>query len=69
MDSSSSIISSLIDLDRPSVLDGALTVEMDMLSITKMMATIDSGLDIKDRCWLKITIPNAFLGKFISNSL
>jgi hypothetical protein len=24
----------------------------------------DSGLEIRDRMWLKITIPNAFIGEF-----
>ena len=27
-----------------------------------MMRLCDSGLDIRDRMWLKITIPNAFIG-------
>lgn len=28
------------------------------------MAAPDSGLEIRDRMWLKITIPNAFIGEF-----
>lgn len=28
-------------------------------------AAPDSGLEVKDRKWLKINIPNAFLGKFL----
>lgn len=36
----------------------------DMTSIVKTMAAPDSGLDVRDRMWLKITIPNAFIGKF-----
>ena len=39
-----------------------LSVEMDMLTIAKSMANPDSGLDVRDRMWLKITIPNAFIG-------
>ena len=27
------------------------------------MASPESGLEVRDRMWLKITIPNAFLGK------
>lgn len=41
----------------------ALTVNMDMLTIVKAMAKPNSGLEIRDRLWLKITIPNAFIGK------
>lgn len=33
-----------------------------MTSIVKTMAAPESGLDIRDRMWLKITIPNAFIG-------
>lgn len=40
-----------------------LTVSTDMLTIAKAMAKPNSGLEIRDRLWLKITIPNAFIGK------
>lgn len=40
-----------------------LSVNTDMTSIVKTMAAPDSGLDIRDRMWLKITIPNAFIGR------
>lgn len=40
-----------------------LSVATDMSTIVKTMAAPDSGLDIRDRMWLKITIPNAFIGK------
>ena len=40
-----------------------LTVNTDMATIVKAMAQPDSGLEIRDRMWLKITIPNAFIGK------
>ena len=33
-----------------------------MMTIAKSMANPDSGLDVRDRMWLKITIPNAFIG-------
>ncbi|CDW52439.1 segment polarity protein dishevelled [Trichuris trichiura] len=34
----------------------------DMAFIVRAMARPDSGLEIRDRTWLKITIPSAFLG-------
>ena len=33
-----------------------------MLTVVKAMASSDSGLDVRDRMWLKITIPKAFIG-------
>ena len=39
-----------------------LTVNTDMETVVRAMAASDSGLEIKDRNWLKITIPMAFLG-------
>ena len=39
-----------------------LTVESDMELIARAMSTPDSGLDIRERNWLKITIPGAFIG-------
>lgn len=39
-----------------------LNVNMDMKDIVKAMVRPDSGLEIRDRNWLKITIPNAFIG-------
>lgn len=43
--------------------DAKLDVNVhDMQTIARAMARPDSGLTIKDRSWLKITIPNAFLG-------
>lgn len=40
-----------------------LTVNTPMDTIVRTMAAPDSGLEIRDRMWLKITIPNAFIGK------
>ena len=34
------------------------------MDIMHTMSAPDSGLEIRDRMWLKITIPNAFIGKF-----
>jgi hypothetical protein len=39
-----------------------LSVNTDMPTIVRAMARPDSGLEIRDRMWLKITIPNAFIG-------
>lgn len=36
----------------------------DMLSIVRAMARLDSGLEIRDRMWLKIVIPNSFIGLY-----
>lgn len=48
------------------IVDGEpMTVNTDMATVVKAMAAPDSGLDIRDRMWLKITIPNAFIGKMI----
>ena len=46
-----------------------LTVNTDMATVVKAMAQPDSGLEIRDRMWLKITIPNAFIGNLFSNYL
>jgi segment polarity protein dishevelled len=43
-------------------LDLNLTVNSDMDTIVRAMAEPDSGLDIRDRIWLKIPIPKSFLG-------
>ena len=42
-----------------------LTINTDMATVVKAMAQPDSGLEIRDRMWLKITIPNAFIGEQI----
>ncbi len=46
-----------------------LTVNTDMATVVKAMAQPDSGLEIRDRMWLKITIPNAFIGELEFNPL
>jgi hypothetical protein len=43
-----------------------LTINTPMPVIVREMQKQDSGLDIRDRNWLKITIPNAFIGKLDS---
>ena len=42
--------------------DMNLTIGTDMATVVKAMAQPDSGLEIRDRMWLKITIANAFIG-------
>ncbi|KAJ7996154.1 hypothetical protein DPEC_G00234120 [Dallia pectoralis] len=42
--------------------DFDLSLHSDMASVAKAMASPESGLEVRDRMWLKITIPNAFLG-------
>ncbi|KAL1502625.1 hypothetical protein ABEB36_007743 [Hypothenemus hampei] len=39
-----------------------LTINSPMAEIVQAMQRPDSGLEIRDRMWLKITIPNAFIG-------
>lgn len=40
-----------------------------MATIVKVMQLPDSGLEIRDRMWLKITISNAVIGKHIKGML
>ncbi|XP_041949077.1 segment polarity protein dishevelled homolog DVL-2-like isoform X2 [Alosa sapidissima] len=46
----------------PGFEDFNLSLHSDMASVAKAMASPESGLEVRDRMWLKITIPNAFLG-------
>jgi hypothetical protein len=41
-----------------------LSVRTEMPVVVRAMARPDSGLEVRDRMWLKITIPNAFIGEF-----
>ncbi|XP_015124461.1 segment polarity protein dishevelled homolog DVL-3 isoform X1 [Diachasma alloeum] len=58
---SSSLASTLPDTERP-LEELRLSINTDMPTIVRAMARPDSGLEIRDRMWLKITIPNAFIG-------
>jgi len=40
-----------------------LSVNSDVMEIMHAMSAPESDLEIRDRMWLKITIPNAFIGK------
>ncbi|GCB72438.1 hypothetical protein scyTo_0006303, partial [Scyliorhinus torazame] len=42
--------------------DFHLSIHSDIVTIVKAMASPESGLEVRDRMWLKITIPNAFIG-------
>uniref|UniRef100_A0A4W6FDC9 Dishevelled segment polarity protein 3 n=1 Tax=Lates calcarifer TaxID=8187 RepID=A0A4W6FDC9_LATCA len=46
-----------------------LTIHSDITAVVKAMANPESGLEVRDRMWLKITIPNAFIGKRSQPSL
>lgn len=49
--------------------DLPLTVgKTDMATIVKVMQLPDSGLEIRDRMWLKITIANAVIGELCVSS-
>ncbi|XP_059167145.1 segment polarity protein dishevelled homolog DVL-3-like isoform X6 [Physella acuta] len=58
---SSSLTSSIPESER-GFDDMNLTISTDMATVVKTMAQPDSGLEIRDRMWLKITIANAFIG-------
>uniref|UniRef100_A0A672T1H3 Segment polarity protein dishevelled homolog DVL-3-like n=1 Tax=Sinocyclocheilus grahami TaxID=75366 RepID=A0A672T1H3_SINGR len=58
---SSSISSSIPETERFD--DYHLSVHSDMATVAKAMACPDSGLEVRDRMWLKITIANAFIGQ------
>jgi len=48
-------------LDHPD-LDLGLSINTDMHTVVKVMSSTDSGLVVRDRMWLKVTIPHAFMG-------
>ena len=41
---------------------GELTINSGMAAITRAMQRPESGLEVRDRMWLKIKISNAFIG-------
>ena len=63
---SSSLTNSIPEADRYLMdnpdLEFGLTIDTDMQTVVKVMSSPDSGLVVRDRMWLKITIPNAFIG-------
>jgi len=46
-----------------------LSLSSDVMEIVHAMSAPDSGLEICDRMWLKITVPNAFIGSDLVNWL
>lgn len=42
-----------------------LDIQMEKRKVVQAMALPNSGLDIRDRAWLKIPIPMSFLGNFL----
>ncbi|KAG7214610.1 hypothetical protein INR49_010502 [Caranx melampygus] len=65
---SSSISSSIPETERFD--DFHLSIHSDMATVAKAMACPESGLEVRDRMWLKITIANAFIArKYASNLL
>ena len=59
---SSSSISSLSESEHKFLVDSHLSIDLDMKTVVKCMASPHSGLDIRDIVWLKTKIPNAFNG-------
>ena len=49
-------------VDAPNVTSVPLTKNSGMQAIVSRLRLPDSGLEVKDRVWLKLQIPNAFLG-------
>ncbi|XP_049733553.1 segment polarity protein dishevelled homolog DVL-1 isoform X6 [Loxodonta africana] len=49
-------------LPRYELEEAPLTVKSDMGAVVRVMRLPDSGLEIRDRMWLKITIANAVIG-------
>ena len=52
--------------ERPAV--GQLTIQSGMKAICSAMQRTDSGLEVRDRLWLKINIPQAFIGETLLES-
>ena len=49
--------------------EGPLSVQSGMKAITCAMQRPDSGLEVRDRNWLKITIHQAFIGQCVSQKV
>lgn len=49
--------------------DDPLTKQSGMKAVCASMQKSDSGLEVRDRMWLKITIPSAFIGSDVVNWL
>jgi len=49
--------------------DNRLTIDSPIPLIIRAILSPENGLEIRDRMWLKINIPNAFIGKCSSYGL
>ena len=49
--------------ERPGPGPGQLTIQSGMKAICSALQRTDSGLEVRDRLWLKINIPQAFIGE------
>lgn len=67
--SSSPSLASTIQEKLPDYSDEPLTKQSGMKAVCAMMQRADSGLEVRDRMWLKITIPQAFIGSDVVNWL
>merc|ERR550519_934135 len=67
--SSSPSLASTIQEKLPDYSDEPLTKQSGMKAVCAMMQRTDSGLEVRDRMWLKINIPQAFIGSDVVNWL
>ena len=56
--------SSSPSLSVSTVQERSLTIQSGMKAICTNMMRQDSGLEVRDRMWLKINIPQAFIGEY-----
>ena len=61
--SSPSLASSIPESERDLV---KLNLTSPLYRVAKAMAAPDSGLEVKDRMWLKMPIPKSFIGQYNS---
>ena len=61
--SSPSLASSIPESERDLV---KMNLSSPLYRVAKAMAQSDSGLEVKDRTWLKMTIPKSFIGNCLS---
>ena len=54
--------------ERPGPGPGQLTIQSGMKAICSALQRTDSGLEVRDRLWLKINIPQAFIGESLLDS-
>merc|ERR1719323_2310353 len=67
--SSSPSLASTVQERSVAPVDRQLTIQSGMKTICSVMQRQDSGLEVRDRMWLKINIPAAFIGADVVNWL